>query len=77
MSTAELKNDLINHIAGISDNVQLEELLELINFQNDSTVYVTNDQEREAISEAQSQITNGQVLSNAEVQKEISQWLSK
>ncbi len=77
MSTAELKIDLINQITGITEKVKLEELLELIKFQNNESIYITNDDEKQAILEAQQQISNGETYSNEDVQAEIKEWLSK
>jgi len=77
MSTAELKIDLINQITGITDKVKLKELLQLLKFQNDETVYLTDEDEKRAILEARNEIRNENILSDAEVQKEISEWLNK
>jgi hypothetical protein len=77
MSTAELKIDLIHQITGINEKVKLEELLELIKFQNIESIYITNDKEKQAILEAQQQISNGETYSNEDVQAEIKEWLSK
>lgn len=77
MSTAELKIDLINQIANITDRGRLKELLQLLNFQNDTSVYITSQEEKNAIEEARKQIENGEIISNSAVQKEISQWLNK
>jgi hypothetical protein len=71
MSTAELKIDLIHQITGINEKVKLEELLELIKFQNIESIYITNDKEKQAILEAQKQISNGEIFSNEDVQAEI------
>lgn len=77
MSTAELKIDLINQITGITEKVKLEELLELIKFQNNESIYITNDDKKQAILEAQQQISSGETYSNEDVQAEIKEWLSK
>lgn len=77
MSTAELKLDLINKITGITDIVRLKELLQLLKFQNENSLYITNEDEKKAISEARDQIARGEFLSNDEVQKEIHKWLKK
>jgi len=77
MSTAELKIDLINQIANITDTGRLKELLQLLDFQNDKSVYITSQEEKNAIEEARKQIENGEIISNSAVQKEISQWLNK
>lgn len=77
MSTAELKIDLINQIAKINDKLQLEELLEWLDFQNSESEYVTSLKEKNAIVKAKEQIKKGEVVSNADVQKDISNCLYK
>lgn len=77
MSTAELKLDLINQIAGITDKVRLKEIMQLLKFQADESLYITNKEEKEAVKEAQNQIKNGDGISNEDVQKEITSWLEK
>ena len=77
MSTAELKLDLINQISSITDKVRLKELLQMLKFQNDERIYITNEEERKAIYEAQNEIIEGKTLSNKDVQKEIKEWLNK
>ena len=77
MSTAELKIDLINQIANITDKVKLKELMQLLKFQNDNSIYVTNEDEKNAVSEARAEINRGEVLTNDDVQNEIKQWLKK
>jgi hypothetical protein len=77
MSTAELKIVLINQITSITDKVKLEELLELMKFQNDESLYITNEVEKQAILEAQQQISNGETYSNEDIQAEIKEWLNK
>ena len=77
MSTAELKLNLINQIAGITDKVRLKEIMQLLKFQADESLYITNKEEKEAVKEAQNQIKNGDGISNVDVQKEITSWLEK
>lgn len=77
MSTAELKLNLINQIAGITDKVRLKEIMQLLEFQSDESLYITNKEEKEAVKEAQNQIKNGDGISNEDVQKEITSWLEK
>lgn len=77
MSTAELQLDLINQIANIKDKVKLKELMQLLKFQNDNSIYVTNEDEKNAVSEARMEIAKGEVLTNDEVQNEIKEWLKK
>ena len=49
MSTAELKLNLINQIAGITDKVRLKEIMQLLKFQADESLYITNKEEKEAV----------------------------
>ncbi|WP_336718783.1 hypothetical protein [Chryseobacterium mucoviscidosis] len=77
MSTAELQIDLINQITGITNKARLKELLQLLQFQNDEEIYVTNDEEKKAVSEARIEIKEGSVLSDEDFQKEINAWLNK
>lgn len=77
MSTAELKLNLINKISNISDKVMLNELLELIKFQSDTSIYQTNLSEKKAIASAKNDIISGNIQTNDELQKEIDQWLKK
>lgn len=77
MNTAELKLDLINHITSITDKTRLKELLQQLKFQSDESIYITSEDEKQAISEARYQIENGEILSNDSVQEEIKEWLKK
>lgn len=77
MSTAELQIDLINQITGITNKTRLKELLQLLQFQNDEEIYITNEEEKKAVSEARIEIKEGSVLSDEDFQKEINAWLNK
>ena len=77
MSTAELKLNLINQIAGITDKVRLKEIMQLLKFQADESLYIKKKKKKEAVKEAQNQIKNGDGISNEDVQKEITSWLEK
>ena len=77
MSTAELKLDLINEITAITEKVKLKELLQLVKFQSEEQLFITNDDEKKAITEARNQILEKKVSSNEEFQREIEQWLGK
>ena len=77
MNTMELKNDLISRIAGITDEGRLKEILQLLSFQADKSDFITTDDEKQAITEARSQIVSGDVITNDDFQKEIREWLNK
>ena len=77
MSTAELKLDLISQIAGLTDKVKLRELMQLLKFQTEESLYITSEEEKAIIAEARQEIAEGKVLTNEEVQKEIKEWLEQ
>ena len=77
MNTSELKIDIINQINLITDKIKLEELLQLLKFQNEKSVYITDDIEKKAIAEARNEVAEGKVYYNTDVQKEIDELLNK
>ena len=77
MSTADLKIDLITQIASITDKVRLKELLQMLKFESDNSIYLTSEEEKEAISEARNQIANGDFITSDDFQKDIQKWLKK
>lgn len=77
MSTAELKIEVINRIVNISDQIKLKDLLQLLKFQSEESIFITNEEEKSAISEARKEIVEGNTFSNEDVQTEINEWLRK
>ena len=77
MSTADLKIDLITQITSITDKVRLKELLQMLKFESDNSIYLTSEEEKEAISEARNQIANGDFITSDDFQKDIQKWLKK
>ncbi|HUH34484.1 MAG TPA: hypothetical protein VL022_01505 [Moheibacter sp.] len=77
MSTADLKIDLITQIASMTDKVRLEALLQILKFESENSIYVTNNEEKEAISIARNQIENGEFITHDDFQKDIQKWLNK
>ena len=77
MNTAELKIDIINQITNLTDTVKLQDLLQFIKFQSEKSIHITTEEEKKAISEARTQIANGEIIANEVVQKEIKEWLEK
>ncbi|MCW4451947.1 hypothetical protein OK344_06955 [Kaistella sp. BT6-1-3] len=77
MSTADLKIDLISQITSITDKVRLKELMQILKFESESAIYVTNNDEKEAVSVARNQIKNGESITHKDFQKDIQEWLKK
>ncbi|AZB22833.1 hypothetical protein EG338_12650 [Kaistella haifensis] len=75
MSTADLKIDLITQIAGITDKVRLIELMQMLKFESENSPYITNDEEKQIVAEARTQIANGESITNDDFQNEIQKWL--
>lgn len=75
MSTADLKIDLITQIAGITDKVRLIELMQMLKFESENPPYITNDEEKQIVAEARTQIANGEFITNDDFQNEIQKWL--
>ena len=77
MSTADLKIDLISQITSITDKVRLKELMQILKFESESAIYVTNNNEKKAVSVARNQIKNGESITHKDFQKDIQEWLKK
>ena len=78
MSTIELKQKLISKIQETVDDSLLEEALRLLNIESgELDVLVLNEEQVNAVDEAQAQIKSGQFLSNEQANKEIDEWLNK
>lgn len=77
MDTAELKIDLIKKITSITDEIKLREILQLLEFQADKSMFETSKEDKKAIMEARRQIAEGEILTNEEAQKEIKKCLNK
>lgn len=71
MSTAELKNNLINKIANIKEIRIIEELQKLLDFETDKGVFQLNDSQKNRIIEAK----KDEILSEEEANLEIEEWL--
>lgn len=77
MSSAELKEKLIEHIRKTEDKQLLEEISHLLQLQEPDSIYHVSEQQKKNISEAKEQIQNNQFLSDKDANKDIDEWLSK
>jgi hypothetical protein len=77
MTTVELKNILIQKIAGITDKSFLTAIKTIIETKTETTVYKTTPGQREKIKEGRAQIANGERFANEHVEKEIDKWLKE
>ncbi len=77
MNISDLKLELILQISNLNDKMKLEEILELLKFQTESSIHEVSEEEKIAIIEAKNQILNNNVLSNNVVNEEMNEWLKK
>jgi len=79
MSTAEIRDNLIKKIQSTSDEKILLEATRLLEMQVSKleTPFQLTEEMNQAIDEAQNQITNGDVISHDDANKEISAWLEE
>lgn len=77
MNISDLKLELILQISNLNDKMKLEEILELLKFQTESSIHEVSEEEKLAIIEAKNQILNNNVLSNNVVNEEMNEWLKK
>ena len=72
-----LKEKLINKIKEIDDPAILEEVSNLFELQEPETIYPTNQEQKNAIEEAQQQVKNNQTLNKDQANKESDEWLKE
>jgi predicted transcriptional regulator len=78
MSTVELKRNLIEKIKKIDNEDLLNDVNRLIDLEtSNNDIYVLNEEEEQAIAEAENQIKNGRFLTDEEAKKDIEEWLKK
>lgn len=77
MSTAELKISLINRIANLNDDLLLEDIQRLLEFETAAGTYQLSDEQRKEVNEARAEFTRGEYLSENEANVEVKKWLEK
>ena len=77
MNISDLKLELILQISNLNDKMKLEEILDLLKLQTETSIYEVSEEEKLAIIEAKNQILNNNVLSNNVVNEEMNEWLKK
>ncbi len=76
MSTAEVKRKLISKIKNSQDEGFLKDVYSLLKDESKAELLLLSKKQIAAIREGELQIANGQYLTDAEVRKRTSQWLS-
>jgi hypothetical protein len=73
----DLKKKLIRKINSIDNQLVLEELVKIVDFESKNDIYVLNEYELNQIKLARQDYKEGKVLSNEEVNASIEKWLGK
>lgn len=71
MNAAKLKLDLINRIATLKDSKIIEEIKNLLDFEQANTVFELNDEQEKRLLAAQ----KDEILTEDEANNEIEKWL--
>ena len=78
MSTAELKNQIINKLNQINDEALLSDISRLIQMESKiEAVYNLSDDEKEAVELAFQDIDAGKIYSSSSANQLLKQWLKK
>lgn len=73
MNAAEIKLELINRIANLKDTKIIDEIKNLLDFEQDADVYQLDDVQNVRLLNAQ----NDEVLSEDEANNQIEKWLQE
>ena len=78
MQTAQLRDIVIDKIYGINDSDYLRALNKILDMrQTSEEVFHLNEDQKAMIRLAKQQISNGEYISNEDLEKEEDQWLSE
>jgi hypothetical protein len=78
MQTAQLRDMVIDKIYGINDSDYLKALKKILdNRQTSEEVYHLNEEQKSMIRLGKQQISNGEYISNEDLEKEEDQWLNE
>jgi hypothetical protein len=77
MNTADLKIDLINKITQIKNSQVIAEINRLLDFESEKGIFKLTSKEKTRIIEGKKEYKSGKVLSEAEANKQILEWLTK
>jgi hypothetical protein len=78
MQTAQLRDIVIDKIYGINDSDYLRALNKILDMrQTSEEVFHLNEKQKAMIRLGKQQISNGEYISNEDLEKEEDQWLSE
>jgi hypothetical protein len=77
MQTAQLRDIVIDKIYGINDSDYLKALNKILDMrQTSEEVFHLNEEQKALIQLGKQQVSNGEYISNEDLEKEEDQWLS-
>ena len=78
MSTTQLRNIVVDKIYSIEDEKFLSAINTIVdNYSGQQTIYHLNNEQRQAIEEAERQIASDDFITNEELEKQEDEWLNK
>lgn len=77
MNTSEIKIDLIRRIVGTNNSSIIEELRNLMDFELNKEPYHPTPEQKQRITEGQTEYLAGNILSEQQAEEEITQWLNE
>jgi hypothetical protein len=78
MQTAQLRDIVIDKIYGINDSDYLKALNKILDMrQTSEEVFQLNEEQKAMIRLGKQQISNGEYISNEDLEKEEDQWLNE
>jgi len=78
MQTAQLRDIVIDKIYGINDSDYLRALNKILDMrQTSEEVFQLNEEQKAMIRLGKQQISNGEYISNEDLEKEEDQWLNE
>jgi predicted transcriptional regulator len=72
----ELREKVLKKLESVDDYL-LKEVLNLIEFETNDSVYKLSDAQKSSVDESRKQIKEGNTYTNEEVDKEIDAWLNE
>lgn len=78
MSATELRLQIINKVAAITDELILEEIFKLVSIESEmDSIYRLTDTEKKAIELGLTDIQEGRTFTSEQADKMIKEWLKK
>ena len=77
MTTAERKKKLIASINNTDNDLILEDLQRILEFESNNEVYILSHEQKLALAESRADYKNGNYISDEEINVKIDKWLEE